>query len=114
MLRGKIKVHPSLFLTTAKYDDVIGQCTVTKDIEIGSMLSIQHTLQKISRLMHSVAEKKEIDGKRVVAISSINELGTVVAAVITKDEKGFSIQIKSSSDDVATSICGEIKNLLNQ
>ncbi|OHT07462.1 hypothetical protein TRFO_24274 [Tritrichomonas foetus] len=118
MLRSRLKIMPSFFLHPAKsvdFDKTLPKCDKVEKIELGSQIQVQSTLQKVISVLHGTIVKKEVNGKKIIAIFSQAYVNLHVIAILHReDEEGFFLDVMSNSKTLAQSLHSELNSTLNE
>lgn len=108
VLRGKIRISPSLFLTKCEYDDIKDVCVVKKTIE--SSLTVSKIVDCAKECFHSSIIKMDVDGVKAVVIPAKSRSSSIcIVAVIYKGDNGFVCDIRAPNENLAKLFETELK-----
>ena len=116
MLRGKIRITPLMFQKNPKISDFetsLNESKYTTNLELGTKLFIQPTIKLISEFINGITLKKELDGKKVVAIFSKSDNDSIIL-LLHKDEEKFVLTLMTTNQKLTTFMEIELKNLLTK
>lgn len=111
MLHGRIKIVPSFFLQSCKeedFDEDYKQCNEKFEYKFDENIEIRDTITKIQSIVHGCLIKKEINGKKTIALFSKTEDDHKIISLLHREEDGFVLDICSNNKDFGEEIFKEI------
>ncbi|KAH0786741.1 Adaptin N terminal region family protein [Histomonas meleagridis] len=118
MLHGRIKLMPSFFLMQAKesdLDEALDKCQKINEYKFDDNIEIRGTITKIQYVVKGTLIKKEIDGKKVIALFSTTEKAEYqVIALLRREQEGFVLEIKASNNEMGKTIFEQIQQVFKE
>lgn len=117
MLHGRIKIVPSFFLQSCQetdFDENYQQCQEILEYKFDENIEIRSTVSKIQSIVHGGLIKKEINGKKTIALSSQTIDQQKIVALLHREDDGFILNICSNNKEFCDEIYNEIKLVFNQ
>ncbi|EAX91886.1 Adaptin N terminal region family protein [Trichomonas vaginalis G3] len=112
MLRGKLRVVSTMFLQNAdseELDVILPECTKTEKLEFGDKVPVQQLVRGVSDATRGSVHKREIDGKKVVAIASKAQGDVFVVSLVIKEGSGFVVEVRTNDEKLTQSVISELK-----
>ena len=111
MLRGKLRLVSTMFLSPADQDEVdgiISTCDKADILPLGEVDSIKSTIQKVADYVRGTVNRKEIDGQRTVTCTSQGPGGMFVTVLIYKKENEFVADVRTNDEQLTKAIITEL------
>lgn len=111
MLRGKLRIVPKMFLQAADSEElevILPEVTASQTIKFGDAVPVAQLVRGVSDATRGGVFKREIEGKKVVAVAAkCAEMFVVV--LVYKDADGFVAEARTNDEKLTQSVINELK-----
>jgi hypothetical protein len=112
MLRGKLRIVPTMFLENAdqdEIDEIINSCSEKGEYTIGEVESIKTTIRRVADSVRGTIKRMEIDGQKAIAAVSKGPSDMRVAVLVYKKEGEFIADVRTNDSKLTESVIKELK-----
>jgi len=111
MLRGKLRIIPTMFMSPGKssdFNEALTQTTQRLQHLFEKQIQVQPTIQKLAGIIHGTIVKTEIDTKKVIGVYS-TLLSNKVVLLLYKKNDDFVVEICTTDEKLSKVIQSLIK-----
>jgi hypothetical protein len=112
MLRGKIRIVPTMFLSHAEQDEIdeiINGCNQNGEYVIGDVESVKTTIQRVADSVRGTIKRLEIDGQKAIAAVSKGPGDMQVSVLVYKKDDKFIADVRTNDSKLTESVIKELK-----